>query len=85
LGIIAFAILFSPISEFTSIFTNIISRKFEYQADNFAKNFDLGDSLVSGLKKLSKNSFSNLTPHPWYVFVNYSHPPIEKRIEKLLE
>ena len=83
LGIIAFSILFSPISEFIGIFMNMLSRKFEYQADNFAKNFGLEDELISGLKNLSKNSYSNLTPHPLYVFTNYSHPPIKERITNL--
>ena len=83
LGIIAFSILFSPISEFIGVFMNILSRKFEYQADNFAKKFGVGDELISGLKNLSKNSYTNLTPHPWYVFANYSHPPIKERIENL--
>ena len=83
LGIIAFSILFSPISEFIGIFMNIISRKFEYQADGFAKSFGLEDELINGLKNLSKNSYSNLTPHPLYVFANYSHPPIKERISNL--
>ena len=83
LGIIAFSILFSPISEFIGVFMNILSRKFEYQADNFAKSFGLENELVNGLKNLSKNSYSNLTPHPLYVFTNYSHPPIKERIENL--
>ncbi|MCK5907250.1 MAG: M48 family metallopeptidase [Flavobacteriales bacterium] len=83
LGIIAFSILFSPISEFIDVFMNMLSRKFEYQADDFAKSFGLENELVSGLKNLSKNSYSNLTPHPLYVFTNYSHPPIKERIENL--
>ncbi|MEN8137177.1 MAG: M48 family metallopeptidase [Bacteroidota bacterium] len=83
LAIIAFGILYSPISEFIGIFMNVISRKFEYQADNFAKGYGLSDGLINGLKNLSKNSYSNLTPHPWYVFANYSHPPIKERIENL--
>lgn len=83
LGIIAFSILFSPISEFIGVFMNHLSRKFEYQADNFAKGYGLEDELISGLKNLSKNSYSNLTPHPLYVFTNYSHPPIKERISNL--
>ena len=83
LGIIAFGILFSPISEFLGIFMNMISRKFEYQADNFAKEYGLGNELISGLKNLSKNSYSNLTPHPLFVFTNYSHPTISQRISNL--
>lgn len=83
IGFIAFGILYSPISEVTGLFMNYMSRKFEYQADNFAKTTFNGDFLISSLKKLSKNSLSNLTPHPVYVFVNYSHPTLLQRIKNL--
>lgn len=83
IGLVAFGILYSPISEVTGIIMNYLSRKFEYQADNFAKNTYKAEPLISGLKKLSKNSLSNLTPHPAYVFVHYSHPPLYKRIRNL--
>ncbi len=83
IGIIAFGILYSPISEITGLLMNLLSRKFEYQADDYAKtNYD-GEPLIAALKKLSKNSLSNLTPHPTYVFVHYSHPSLLQRIEKL--
>jgi len=84
IGIIAFGILFSPISEITGLFMNVLSRKFEYQADAYARNNHNAESLISGLKKLSKNSLSNLTPHPWYIFWHYSHPTLLQRIEKLM-
>jgi len=80
LGIIAFGILFSPISTIIGLAMNVFSRKNEYQADNFAKEHNLGDSLISALKKLSANSLSNLTPHPAYVFVYFSHPSLYQRI-----
>lgn len=83
IGFIAFGILYTPISEITGLFMNYVSRKFEYQADNFAKTTFNGDFLVSSLKKLSKNSLSNLTPHPAYVFVHYSHPTLLQRIKNL--
>lgn len=83
IGIIAFGILFSPISEITGLFMNVLSRKFEYQADAYARYHHNADSLISGLKKLSKNSLSNLTPHPLYIFWHYSHPTLLQRIEKL--
>lgn len=83
IGIIAFGILYSPISEITGLLMNLLSRKFEYQADNYAKiNFSAAP-LISGLKKLSKNSLSNLTPHPLYVFMHYSHPSLLQRILRL--
>lgn len=83
IGFIAFGILYTPISEITGLFMNYVSRKFEYQADNFAKTTFNGEFLVSSLKKLSKNSLSNLTPHPAYVFVHYSHPTLLQRIKNL--
>jgi len=82
-ALIGFGILYSPISELTGLIMNFLSRKFEYQADNYAKNTFGADPLISSLKKLSKNSLSNLTPHPAYVFMHYSHPPLINRIKNL--
>ena len=83
IGLIAFGILYSPISEITGLFMNFMSRKFEYQADDFAKNTFKGAPLITSLKKLSKNSLSNLTPHPAYVFMHYSHPTLLERVKNL--
>ncbi len=83
IGLIAFGVLYSPISGITGLFMNHLSRKFEYQADDYAKNTFAGKPLISGLKKLSKNSLSNLTPHPLYVFAHYSHPTLLQRFHNL--
>ena len=83
-ALIGFGILYSPISELTSLVMNFLSRKFEYQADDYAKNTFEAMPLITSLKKLSKNSLSNLTPHPAYVFMHYSHPPLIQRIKNLL-
>lgn len=83
IGIIAFGILYSPISEITGLIMNYLSRKFEYQADDYAKNTYGKEGLISGLKKLSKTSLSNLTPHPAYVFMHYSHPTLLQRYRNL--
>lgn len=83
IGLLAFGILYSPISEATGLFMNIMSRKFEYQADNFAKETYASEPLITSLKKLSKNSLSNLTPHKWNVFFNYSHPTLLQRVLNL--
>jgi STE24 endopeptidase len=82
-GLLAFGLLYSPISELTGVGMNFLSRKFEYQADAFAKSTYKAPPLVSALKKLSKNSLSNLTPHPAYVFIHYSHPRLYDRIKAL--
>lgn len=83
IGLIAFTILYAPLSLLLSIFTNLFSRKNEYQADAYAAEQYGAKPLISGLKKLSKNSLSNLTPHPLYVFFHYSHPPLLQRIRKM--
>ncbi|GAA4291317.1 M48 family metallopeptidase [Aestuariibaculum suncheonense] len=83
IGLIAFGMLYSPISEITGLIMNLFSRKFEYQADDYAKNTYKAEPLITSLKKLSKNSLSNLTPHPAYVFMHYSHPTLLQRIKNL--
>lgn len=83
IGLIAFGVLYTPISEITGLVMNFLSRKFEYQADAYAKNTFKAPPLISGLKKLSKNNLSNLTPHPAYVFVHYSHPTLLERFRNL--
>jgi STE24 endopeptidase len=81
LGLVAFGFLYSPISTLTGLFMNRVSRKNEYAADRFAAlHFD-GRLLQDALKNLSVNNLSNLTPHPVYVFVHYSHPPLLKRLQ----
>lgn len=82
-GLMAFFLLYSPISILTGLVMNYISRKFEFQADDYAKNTFASHPLISSLKKLSKSNLSNLTPHPAYVFVHYSHPPLMERIKNL--
>ena len=83
IGMVAFGMLYSPISEITGLIMNLFSRKFEYQADDYAKNTYKAEPLITSLKKLSKNSLSNLTPHKAYVFMHYSHPTLIERIENL--
>ncbi|MBT4061950.1 MAG: M48 family metallopeptidase [Lentimicrobiaceae bacterium] len=84
MGVLAFGLLFSPISRILGIFSNIISRRNEYQADRFASKYGLAKHLVSGLIKLSVANLSNLTPHWLYVAINYSHPTLLQR-KKALE
>ncbi|WP_422860386.1 M48 family metallopeptidase [Flagellimonas sp. S174] len=82
-GLVGFVLLYSPISEITGLAMNFLSRRFEFQADDYAKMTFAATPLISSLKKLSKNNLSNLTPHPAYVFVHYSHPPLVERIRNL--
>ena len=80
---VAFGILFTPISIVLWLLWNVLSRRNEYQADEFAgQNYD-AKKLRSALIKLSRNNLSNLTPHPLYEFFHYSHPTVLKRLEAL--
>lgn len=83
INIIVFSLLYAPVSLLLGIFSNILSRKFEFQADAFAAQYGYANSLQSGLKKLSETSLSNLMPHPLYVFFHYSHPTLYQRLTKL--
>lgn len=83
LGLLFFSFIFSPFSEITSIALSIFSRKNEYEADTFAKEYQLKEPLISGLKKISKNALVNLTPHPLVVKCTYSHPTLLQRITNL--
>jgi len=80
IGLVAFGVLYSPISFFTGIFMNMLSRKNEYQADRFAAENYKPEALAGALKKLSINNLSNLTPHHTYVFFHYSHPTLLQRL-----
>lgn len=82
-SILAFGILYTPISFFLGILMSQFSRKNEFEADDFAKEFYDSAPLISGLKKLSVKSLSNLRPHPFYVFCYFSHPTLLQRIENL--
>jgi STE24 endopeptidase len=80
-GLIFFGMLYGPIELILSIGSNIWSRRNEYQADRYAcKTTGESEPLIIALKKLTVNNLSNLTPHPFYAFLNYSHPPMLQRI-----
>ena len=83
MGLIAFAILYSPVNLILGVGMNVWSRNNEYEADAFAARYYEGDYLVSGLKKISVKSLSNLTPHPLYEYIYYSHPSLLKRIDAI--
>ncbi len=83
-GLIFFGMLYAPVELVLSIFMQMSSRKHEYEADEYAaKTTGKPEDMISTLKKLSKDNLSNLTPHPFYVFLNYSHPPVLQRIEAI--
>ena len=80
LTVVGFSLLYLPFSEILSFASNYVSRKHEYSADNFTAVYEMGDALVSALKKISSKSLSNLTPHPFVVFWCHSHPTLLQRM-----
>ena len=83
-SLVFFSILYTPVSMLMGVFFSIISRKNEFAADEYsAKTANMPESLLTGLKKMSKKNLSNLTPHWLNVFLNYSHPPVLMRIKAL--
>lgn len=83
MALMAFGVIYSPISTILGIGMNVVSRKNEYEADSFAREHGTGEHLISALKKLSSSNLSNLTPHKAYVFFHYSHPTLLQRIRAL--
>ena len=85
ISMIAFFLLFTPVSTALGLINNSFSRYNEYQADQYSIDTYPGarDHMYSALKKLSVESLSNLNPHPWYVAVHYTHPPILDRLANL--
>jgi STE24 endopeptidase len=83
-GLIFFSMLYTPIELFMGILMQLLSRKNEYAADRFAAETTHDpEALISALKKLAAENLSNLTPHPFYVFLTYSHPPLMDRLQAL--
>ena len=79
-----FGLLFTPISLILTVFGNIMSRRVEYEADKFAvATYGRPQAFINALKKLTVHNLSNLTPHPGKVFLDYSHPPVLKRIKAI--
>lgn len=85
IALIAFGIIYSPLSEVLGVISSLFSRKAEFEADNFAANYGLAGDLISALKKLTSHNMGNLTPHPLVVFLSYSHPPVLDRVNNLME
>ncbi|MCD6567463.1 MAG: M48 family metallopeptidase [Dehalococcoidia bacterium] len=83
-GLLFFGLLYTPIELLLSMGMQVVSRRNEYQADRYAaETIEEPRSLIAALKKLSSDNLSNLTPHPFYVFLNYSHPPLLQRVRAI--
>lgn len=83
-GLVFFLLLYSPVSRVLSVLGNMISRKHEFEADAYAADIQhTPNHLITALKKLAADNLANLTPHPFPVFLDYSHPPMLVRIKAL--
>lgn len=83
-GLVFFSLLFSPVSRVLSVIGNMSSRKHEFEADAYASDIQgTPEHLIKALKKLAADNLSNLTPHPFPVFLDYSHPPMLTRLKAL--
>ena len=83
-GLLFFGLLYTPLELVLGIGMQMLSRRNEYEADRFAAStVPQPESMITSLKKLASHNLSNLTPHPFYVFLNYSHPPLLKRINAI--
>jgi STE24 endopeptidase len=83
LSAVTFFILLGPLQVFLGLINNSLSRRNEFDADSFAKNTYRAKPLAEGLRKISKDALSNLTPHPLYVAFHYTHPPLAQRLGAL--
>jgi len=83
-GLLFFGLLYTPLEMVLSVGMHVLSRKNEYEADRFAaETTGHPQEVVEALKKLHAGNLSNLTPHPFYVFLNYSHPPLLERVRAI--
>ncbi len=83
-GLLFFSLLYTPMELVLSVFMQMISRRNEYEADHFAaETISEPSILIDALRKLCATNLSNLTPHPFYVFLNYSHPPLLQRVQAI--
>mgnify|MGYP006275567797 CR=1 FL=1 len=83
MALLVFGFLFTPVSILIGLGTSYLSRKAEYQADTFAADLGKGKALIGALLKLTDKNLSNINPHPVFVFMHYSHPPVNERIRNL--
>lgn len=83
-GLVFFALLYTPLDFFLGMAMRVLSRRHEYEADRFSvRTTHRPRAMIAALKKLSVHNLGTLTPHPFYVFLNYSHPPVLARIRAI--
>ena len=83
-GLLFFGLLYTPVDIVLSMALQYVSRRHEYEADRWSvETYGRPEELSHSLKKLSQDNLSNLGPHPFYVFLNYTHPPLKERIRAI--
>ncbi len=84
MGLVLFSMVYGPWSNLWEVPLQGITRRHEFEADAFAAAaVGSGETLASGLKRLSKDHMAHLTPHPFYVWLHHSHPPVLERLRAL--
>ena len=79
-ALVLFIQIVEPIDILFGIFMNAFSRSMEYKADAFSAKNTSSKAMAKALITFTKESFINLVPHPFYVFVNFSHPTVSDRL-----
>ncbi|MEN6408644.1 MAG: M48 family metallopeptidase [Anaerolineaceae bacterium] len=82
-SLILFSILISPISLLIGIPLNALSRKAESAADAFSAQYADQKSIFSALRTLAQENLADLNPHPFYVLMHYTHPPLADRLQAI--
>jgi STE24 endopeptidase len=83
-GLFLIGAFISLLGYFAQPLESAISRRFELEADDFVLELmETGEPMRNALRRLASDNLANLTPHPFYAWVNYSHPPLIERIERL--
>lgn len=82
-GMVLFAILAEPLGLLLAIPQNALSRRAEYAADAYAARMTAREPAMRMLIRLAQENLANLNPHPLYVLLHYSHPPIPQRLQAI--
>jgi len=82
-GLLLAGIVYGPVTFLVQPVSAWISRRHEYEADDYARAAGLAGPLGEALLKLHRDNLANLKPHPVYVVFHYSHPPVAARVQRL--